>query len=57
MAEELDSESWFELKPIEFRGRVWAVSEWVPILCFVVIVLNGMLFSIVLGLIELALLV
>jgi hypothetical protein len=56
MAEELDSESWFELKPIEFRGRVWAVSEWAPILGFIVIVVNGMVFSILWGLIELALL-
>ena len=56
MAEESESEPWFELKPIEFRGRVWAISEWVPILCFVVIVLNGMLFSILLGLIELVIL-
>ena len=56
MAEELDSESWFELKPIEFRGRVWPVSEWAPILGFIVIVVNGMVFSILWGLIELALL-
>ena len=56
MAEESESDPWFELKPIEFRGRVWAISEWVPILCFVVIVLNGMLFSILLGLIELVIL-
>ena len=56
MTEEAESESWFELKPVEFRGRVWAISEWVPILCFIVIVFNGMLFSIILGFIELALL-
>ena len=34
MAEESESESWFELKPIEFRGRVWSVSEWVTLLFF-----------------------
>ena len=56
MTEESESESWFELKPVEFRGRVWAVSEWVPILCFVVIVFNGMLFSVIFGLIKLAIL-
>ena len=57
MTEESESESWFELKPVEFRGRVWAISEWVPILCFIVIVFNGMLFSVILGLIEVVLLV
>ena len=53
MAEESESAPWFELKPIEFRGRVWAISEWVPILCFVVIVVNGMVISLLVGLIEL----
>ena len=52
MTEESESEPWFELKPIEFRGRVWAVSEWVPILGFIVIVVNGMVFSLLWGLIE-----
>ena len=56
MTEESESRPRFELKPVEFRGRVWAVSEWVPILCFVIIIFNGMLFSLFLGLIELVLL-
>ncbi|MDP6888600.1 MAG: hypothetical protein QF454_01065 [Candidatus Thalassarchaeaceae archaeon] len=56
MTEESESNLPFELKPVEFRGRVWAVSEWVPILCFVIIVFNGMLSSLFCGLIELVLL-
>jgi len=35
MANESQSESWFVLKPIQFRGRVWAIYEWVTILFFV----------------------
>ena len=34
MAKESQLESWFELKPILFRGRVWAIYEWVTILFF-----------------------
>ena len=34
MVNESQLESWFELKPIQFKGRVWAIYEWVTILFF-----------------------
>ena len=53
MTEESESPSWFELKPIEFRGRVWAVSEWVAILFFCNII-TTLFISLYWGLFEFA---
>ena len=53
MAEEPESASWFELKPIEFRGRVWAIYEWVTILFFLGLI-PGLFISLYWGLFEFA---
>ena len=51
MAEESESKSWFELKPIQFNGRVWAIYEWVTILFFLGLI-PGFFISLYWGLFE-----